>query len=624
LAGVSDPAPVGQGIASSAPALTGTCPGPTCIWKLFVGDMRPQQVIVREGLQYIARTVKMYDAAQNPLGTSTVMYDLIKQLAPSVTTTAPFTVTIANPGLVLETQWFTGTNAPDPNGFGFYAPMFDVPASVVQAGSISPINVFPWLEKLFVGMTASATPNLGNTFPTSCSTPTGTGVGGGCPNDPSLWDFRPGDDAYDTTSPYLDPFTGKIQTAVTLVPGSTTAGNRGEMVPFGMRGGAATDPNNLSLWEYGAFAKKRQSGTPGPGQWGTALANYALNFPAVDPYGNDNAYFADVPATHPFFVAIQIAKNVGIAAGTSAPAGTACSSTPVINPPGTGNGAGGITPGPGPACQNFGPDTIVTRAEMARWIVLSQMDEQQVSAYLCATGGDPSGVPAGFSALTCPGSTSGASSFADVDIDVAVPGVGANTTCTGTSSTTSLCGLLFSNGVMPPGQATNGQLQRYIEVMYRRGYTKGCSLTFDGKRNFCPNNPVLRRELAVFLIRAKMNNVFPTSLSGAPGIAPNGDNFRLFIQGSIGGSATSYFTDVPPAASAATGAASDYFIYIQKMRELRITDGVDTSACTNAATGPFPCAVFGGGGPELAGGTPANATLTRQQIAAFVVIAFFQ
>src|SRR5262249_49541253 len=50
LAGTSDPAPVGQGIASSLPALSGTCPGPTCIWKLFVGDQRPQQVIVREGL----------------------------------------------------------------------------------------------------------------------------------------------------------------------------------------------------------------------------------------------------------------------------------------------------------------------------------------------------------------------------------------------------------------------------------------------------------------------------------------------------------------------------------------------------------------------------------------------
>ena len=43
-------------------------------------------------------------------------------------------------------------NASWGNGL-FYAPMFDVPANVVQYGAISPINVLPYLEKLFVGTT---------------------------------------------------------------------------------------------------------------------------------------------------------------------------------------------------------------------------------------------------------------------------------------------------------------------------------------------------------------------------------------------------------------------------------------------------------------------------------------
>ena len=97
---------------------------------------------------------------------------------------SPNGVTIPNPVTILETHWYNGTtpapcpprpavsgptndagNTPgnafeplcDSNGFGFYAPMFDVPANVIGglASSsnqpISPISLFPWLEKLFVG-----------------------------------------------------------------------------------------------------------------------------------------------------------------------------------------------------------------------------------------------------------------------------------------------------------------------------------------------------------------------------------------------------------------------------------------------------------------------------------------
>ena len=85
------------------------------------------------------------------------------------------------------------------------------------------------------------------------------------------------------------------------------------MIPFSSRGGAATDPNDGSLWLYGEFAKNRLTTIPGPGTWGTSVANYALTFPAADIYGNDNSFFTDVLPGSPQFTWIQIAKNTGLA-----------------------------------------------------------------------------------------------------------------------------------------------------------------------------------------------------------------------------------------------------------------------------------------------------------------------
>src|SRR5262249_45700104 len=98
------------------------------------------------------------------------------------------------------------------------------------------------------------------------------------------------------------------------------------------------------------------------------------------------------------------------------------------------------------------------------------------------------------------------------------------------------------------------------------------------------NDPVTRAQMAVFLIRAKMNNVFATLLSGLPQSAPYGDNFGNFTP------PAPYFTDTPQDA---------YFPFIQKMRELRITNG----------TGPNQYS--------------PNGTLTRKEIATFIVRAFF-
>ena len=49
--------------------------------RLFVGDARPIQVMFREGLLYEARTARIYDSLAGPLGTSTVLYDLIRTCA---------------------------------------------------------------------------------------------------------------------------------------------------------------------------------------------------------------------------------------------------------------------------------------------------------------------------------------------------------------------------------------------------------------------------------------------------------------------------------------------------------------------------------------------------------------
>ena len=911
LAQVADPAPVGQGFGpgitvSSSGVATGTqlTTSPanvpvtsTANERLFVGDSRPTQVMFREGLLYVSRNVRLADQQINWLGTSTVLYDILKTCAtisanPSASNCGAYSITGANisaPALAYEYEWFNGLNVPDPNGdilgFGFYQPMFDVPADVVTTGPVSPISTLQLFDKLFVGMTTGGTSNTLGTF---------------AKDYPSLWDFRPGDDAYDTVEPYLDPYTGTVdgsfngtcgasvtqpsgtvsvigtqitagavnitvnsatglaigQTIQTGTPvvtvvnpgtGATTAASKtpvgfvtttaytcigapgpgcpanaisttvfgiksatnvgvsesvtgartgtvttinqfnlgsttitvpntaqvavGEqvtgtginqvttvngvtsginttitgiqvdannnlvltlstpavgsgssvvfdsslcfsaffnpspgptsqrvgnvsnssafvvggstlpsvtyqgplacttfyadptgtsgggvtpqagpiaslngavidngvpvvfiannivtgtiinivgnvvtlnagagsanvppglpsippstapttttnipinfnngngsaanvvcpLIPFSQRGGASTDPNDGSLWLFGEFAKNRLSTIPGPGQWGTSVANYALSFPATDPYNNDNTYFQDVQPTgspdSSFFTWIQLAKNLGLAVpSATGPCTINNGGTPVQQPPSSGS-----SPSPGPSqlgCPYFGPDTVVTRAEMAYWVVKAQMDEAQVSNYLCATGGDPTGT-----ATNCAAGTP-AFSFADLT-NILNPFLGANPA-------------LNIVGV------TNAQLQRYVEVMARRGYTKGCNNTIDPTAAYCPNQPVTRAQMSVFLIRAKMNNVFPTQLSGTtvPTAAPYGDNFGVFLP------PVPYFSDV----TATDPVYGPYYIYIQKMRELRITNGT--------------------GGVTF---SPGN-NLTRKEIATFVVRAFF-
>jgi hypothetical protein len=473
---------------------------------LYVGDDRPHRAISREGHVYVARVVNQPGQVMFPAtgGASlsrvwtTVVYDVIQKLGPG---SGGFDV--------INTSWGNGQ---------FYAPMYDTPANVVLYGSISPINVQPFLEKLFVGTTF---PPLAPTDSRTFSYGLTSGVAlAACKGQepavnsttgalayPGLFDMRCGEDAYDAAQAYRHPVSAAFTPSDFGVNFGTTEGSPtfpAQIVPMGIRGGAATDPNNMGLWNYGAYAKGRLASLNGFGQWGTYVAHYPLTFPLRDPYNNLIGGYGDVQPGNPFFTFVQIAKQTEI-------------------DPGSRTAAAGST---------FGVNDLVTRQQMARWVVRAQMDERAITNYLNSTGG-----------LFC--------SFADV-------------TCPSGSTVTDTT-----------GNQSNGDW-RYIETMYRRGYTKGCGDTNDGQRRFCPTLNLSRGEMAVFIIRAKMNSVFPTVTSGAftttscqPGgtlVGNVGDQFGLFV------GCTPYFTDVP--------STHIFFSFIQKIRELRISNGTSLSPAT--------------------------------------------
>ena len=493
---------------------------------LYVGDDRPHRAIFREGHIYDARLVAVTNFANfsQQQVTSTVTYDIIQKLGAATT-----------PLTIYNTSWGNGD---------FFSPMFDTPANVIQYGSVSPINVQPFLEKLFVGTTYpplaptdARTAAYGYTGISASALQACTGLEPSTTTNvrafPGLWDIRCGEDAYDTAQAYRNPVSGAFTPDHFAV--SYASGFPNQIVPYGIRGGAATDPNNMGLWLYGAYAKGRLASVPGFGQWGTYVAHYPLTFPIRDPYNNLLQGYSDVPPGHPFYTYIQIAKQTEIDPGSRSASGA------------------------------FDVNGLVTRQDMARWTIRGQMDEAAITAYLNATGG-----------IYC--------SFADVS-------------CPGNSGT-----VLDTTG----GQSAGNW--RYIETMYRRGYTKGCDTTNDGQRRFCPGRNLTRGEMAVFVIRAKMNSVFPTVTSGAfttstcsPTLgspsAPTlvtqvGDQFGLYV------GCNGYFTDVP--------STHPYFAFIQKLRELRITNG-RTLPPAGATQGTYD----------------PDGTLTRGELMTFLVRAFF-
>ncbi|MFN7933459.1 MAG: S-layer homology domain-containing protein [Bryobacteraceae bacterium] len=487
---------------------------------IYVGDDRPHRVISREGHRYIARvgflpvTPNAFTGGRNY---STVIYDIVQKKTFD-----------AQASEVYFTSWGNGQ---------FYTPMFDTPANVIQYGSISPINVQPFLEKLFVGTSwAALSPSDPRTFSyglissqalNACKglEPGSVTQVGASPNFafPGLYDIRCGEDAYDTPMAIQHGVTGNYR--------PTDFGvnmNIGQIVPFGIRAGAATDPNNMGMWTYGAYSKARLASIPGFGQWGTYVAHYPLTFPLRDPYNNTVSSYTDVPPGHPFFSYVQIAKQTDIQPGSR-------------------------------TATTFSPNDPVRRFEMARWVVRSQMDENAITNYLNSTGG----IYCSFADVTCPGSNGGT-----------------------VTDTTGVSGDW-----------------RYIELMFRRGYTKGCNDTTDAQRRFCPTQQLSRGQMSAFIIRAKMNSVFPTVTSGAAtasclptgtvvsGATQVGDQFGLYA------GCNPYFSDVPP--------THTFFAFIQKMRELRISNG--TSHSTATALGTY--------GPDE--------PLTRAQLMTFLVRAFF-
>ena len=454
--------------------------------RLGVGDDRPQRVVAREGHMYSARVAdqsmsEAYDFDSPNALSATVVYDIIQKLGPTPATP---------PRPIINTKWNNGR---------FYAPMFDVTPNVIQYGSVSPVQLISYFDKLFVGTTyaplaptdpRALPPYLTETVKSVCR-----GQEPGVPAQPSvtnrlafasLFDIRCGEDAYDTKVAYRSAVTGALNE------------NPADAL-WSQRGGAGIDPNNGTLWVYGAYALGRQASIPGAGQWGTHIANYDMTFSATDMYNNAIVGYPDVPPSHQFYRFIQIAKQTDIA------------------------------PGGRTATGNFNPLDLVKRGEMAAWVIKAQMDDNAVNNYLAATGG----------VFT---------SFQDVP-------------------------------------TTNANF-KYIEVMYRRGYTKGCVATIDAVRRFCPDDNLTRGQMAVFLIRAKMNSVFPTVVSGTYTGSFGGDLFGLYTP------TTTYFSDL--------NQAPDFAPYINKMRELRITNG------TGDGTTYSP-----------------NQTLTRGEIAAFIVRAFF-
>jgi hypothetical protein len=541
---------------------------------LYVGDNRPHTLIFREGHLYDARVIgAQSSSATFPLGalSTTVAYDVIAKLGAGATGQA-----------VIQTQWQNTTA---------YAPMFEMPANVKLYGAITPTNLLQYIEKQFVATTypplaglpdpgpyaGDVAANAGAGDPRSRETFGATGLNpiqlpsqancfsahltpgspvlGGSNNNrawASLFDIRCGQDATDSNPQVRDPQSGLV----------------GGRYSYTIRGGAGIDPNDGSIWAFGAYAQKRNTSIASLAHWGTYAANYKMSTATTDEYGNAYQLYTDI-AGMPEAQAIQIAANVGLAPNLAqAPPNITPFTFSGVNSTIYATIPAGVTaPGTAPAAGKFGPNDEVTRAEMAYWIVKSQMDEVAITNYLAASGG---------SAVTF------------VDVPVSHPAY------------------------------------RYIEVMARRGYTAGCAA--GTARRYCPDYIATRKDLAVFMIRAKMSNVFPSVLSGCsfqfvsgttsttstlfpPALTTScatGDNFGLYTTG------LQYFTDNPKV----TG--NDEYVFIQKMRELRITNGTSLGAANDGRNGIYTRGVVSGPPPI---GDPGN--LLRKQVATFMVRGFF-
>jgi hypothetical protein len=185
---------------------------------------------------------------------------------------------------------------------------------------------------------------------------------------------------------------------------------------------------------------------------------YFGQIPTVPPPGGTTR-FADVPATHPFFTQIEAIAAAGITGGCTA-----------------------IT---------FCPDNPVTRGEMAVFI------ETSLGGVPAACAGTFADVTAanpfcGFIELLAAGGITG--------------GCGAGNFCPNDPITRGQMAVFIETALGNPANACTGQFTDvttanpfcgFIERLAQDGITGGC-----GGTNFCPNDPVSRGQMAVFIVAA--------------------------------------------------------------------------------------------------------------------------
>jgi S-layer homology domain/Cysteine-rich secretory protein family len=172
--------------------------------------------------------------------------------------------------------------------------------------------------------------------------------------------------------------------------------------------------------------------------------------------------FTDVPAGHMFFTSIQAFAEAGITRG--------CSAT------------------------TYCPDSAVTRGQMAVFL-LRAMGESPITP----TGTRFTDVPAShqFAGFI--------ERFAQLGI---TNGCGASTFCPSAPVTRAQMAVFVlralgvttapaASGTVFADVASSHMFCGYIEEFSRRGITRGC-----GGGNYCPDNPVTRGQMAIFIVRA--------------------------------------------------------------------------------------------------------------------------
>src|SRR6185369_1218981 len=122
---------------------------------------------------------------------------------------------------------------------------------------------------------------------------------------------------------------------------------------------------------------------------------------------------------------------------------------------------------------------------------------------------------------------------------------------------------------------TSGNISSAASTLFLRCITTGCSPT-----TFCPANPILRQEVATFVVRA-----IYSAINGDP------ENFSYTAS-------PAYFTDMP--------STSPYYKYVQKFRDLGLTSGCQPNVfCSTGQVTNGEMAVFVSRMRQIIAGQPS-------------------